>query len=454
MRVLIANLKHLYQRRHLWSVYLFLGLMAAGSREEPGFVWFFVGLSGASMGWTSRELMSKPFARFLPGHASATRAVVFLIGLVVSTLTAALRHGGASLPETPIVFCAVVCLSMTVYLAFGGFVLTPRRARSPLVGILFGFAFGGVALLGWRFFPWVELMVARHPLWMILGGVLTSSAIWLRMGQNEWSRRLFSLGLHFNRAAATRGLYGAMERRYAREAGASNVVASFFIHRMRNAPDYSTGRYIWGTLYARWGSLAVWWKWLLVALIGVSVIALYTGWFGAIAVFLWISWVAVPNSWPPLHSVQLVPAGRRQRFAAMVSLAAVVAAIVALWIAVVSMLSVPLSILIPAAEVWGMPLACKRVPLGIASVPLIVVPFLATLFVLVPRKLYTMVSMGFVLILPLVHAAMVFMLWLEIRGVKPAAGLSSWVVGALLFGWMLFFAACKYRTSYGPLAGQ
>jgi len=110
MRVLIANLKHLYQRRHLWFAFLFLGVIVIGSREEPGFVWFLFGYSGVAMGCMTREVMNKPFARFLPGHPAAARMVVFLTGLVVGTLEAALLtwHAGIDAPGTPVMFCAEI----------------------------------------------------------------------------------------------------------------------------------------------------------------------------------------------------------------------------------------------------------------------------------------------------------------------------------------------------------
>jgi hypothetical protein len=405
----------------------------------------------------TREVMNKPFARFLPGHPTAARMVVFLTGLVVSILTAALLmwRGGSNAPGTPIMFCAAVCLNMTVYLAGAGLVLMPWTTKSPLVGLLFGVTFAAVPLIGWRLFVWIELMIARHPVWMILGGVLTSSAIWLRMGQNEWGRQLFSLGLRFNRAVAAKELYGALERRYTREAAASDIMASLFANRMGNAPDYGASRYIWGTFYAKWGSLAVWWKWLVFASVAISVPVLYTSWVGAAVAFLWVSWVIVPQAWPPIHSTILVPAGRRERFLSTISLAAVTSGIVASWIVVVSILSVPLSILVPAVEVWDLPLTCKPIPFGIVSVPLIVVPLRATCLVLLPRRWDTAgaIATGPLLLFGMMAAVMIWV-WMEIFSVRLAREPLLWIVAAVALAWTLFLSACRWRTRFLALAGQ
>jgi hypothetical protein len=333
----------------------------------------------------------------------------------------------------------------------------PWTTKSPLVGVLFGVTFAAVTLIGWRLFVWIELMIARHPLWTILGGVLTSSAIWLRMGQNEWGRQLFSLGLRFNRAVAAKELYGALERRYTREAAASDIMASFFVNRMGNAPDYSASRYIWGTFYTRMGGLAVWWKWLVFASVGISVPVLYTGWMGAAYAFYWVSWIIVPQVWPPIHSTILVPASRRERFLSTVSLTAVISGIVGLWIVLLSVLSVPLSILVPAIEVWDLPLTCKPIPLGIVSVPLIVVPLRAMLRVLCPRRWSFVADMaGFVAtpVLLLAGFLLVLLFFLDIPDAVLAAGARTWIAGTVILAWTIFLAACKYRTGCGALAGR
>jgi hypothetical protein len=164
---------------------------------------------------------------------------------------------------------------------------------------------------------------------------------------------------------------------------------------------------------------------------------------GAVSVFLLISWLVVPRSWPPLHSNLLTPAGRRERFLAIVSLAGVVAGIVVLGTVVISVLSVPLSRLIPAVKILDIPVVCRPVPLGMVSVPLIVMPLLATLFVLLPRRWHMVALVAtFILIQP--AFSLMARLWIPSRGMW-LAGESVLLIGAaVVLAWMLFGMVCAY----------
>ena len=79
MCVLVANLKHLYQRRGLWLVYAGLGLivwfavekaLSAPTEGEGLFGGLLVGsfLGGLLVAALQMETASKPFSFCLPGH--------------------------------------------------------------------------------------------------------------------------------------------------------------------------------------------------------------------------------------------------------------------------------------------------------------------------------------------------------------------------------------------------
>ena len=151
MRILLANLKHLYQRRYLWFAYVFLGLMlwlslvssAGDVRERFALIWLVPAIAGILVGGESRDVINKPFARCLPGHPQAVRRVVFLVGPAVSFFGAALfmSYGGIAIRESPAIFCAAVCLNMSMYLAGADVLLIPWTAKGPLGGILLGLLF-------------------------------------------------------------------------------------------------------------------------------------------------------------------------------------------------------------------------------------------------------------------------------------------------------------------------
>lgn len=448
MQVLLANLKHLYQRWYLWPAYAFLGLVLLqplSDKDSPDafvLVWYVIFLAGILMGATSREVLNRPFVRCLPGHPQVVRRVVFLIGLAVSLGAGALflRHRATTVWESPATFCAPVCFTMVLYLAGVEWMLIPWAAKGPLGNILSGIAGVAVILVGTRLYTRLEPMILRYLWGTILGGASIGSAIWLQMGRREWSRQLFSMGLRFNRATARAKQTAALERWYAGRAGA--VAASFFLGRMRGCLDYSVCRYIWGTLYVRFGGLAAWWKWLIVGLAAVVIASACTE-LGAAPVFLLVSWIVVPRSWPPIHSNLLTPAGRRERFLAILALAGVVAGIVSLGTVVVSILSVPLARLIPAVKIWDIPVVCRPVPLGMVSVPLIVMPLLATLFVLLPRRWHMVALMATFI---LIQAAFLVMIWLlmPFHGVRSVGGSVLWLGTAVALAWILFGIVCAY----------
>ncbi len=471
MRVLIANLKHFYQRRHLWLAYLYFGpvlfwaFSADSSEDYLTYMWLSAGFSGMLVGATSRDVMNKPFARFLPGHPSTVRMVVFLIGLAVSVLagTLSVRLEGIDAWRSPAIFLAFVWVSMVLYLAGAELVLAPWGTRGPLTGILCGLALATVVYTTWFLSPEVQPMITRHPLWVILGGLLMGLAVWLQMGRREWSRQLSSMGLLIGRSAAARELYKALDRRYTREVAASAIVMSFFLRRMEGCPDYSGGRYVWGTLYATFGVLAAWWRWLIYAFIVVIVISGYMG-IMVPFVFLWIAWAFEHMSWPPVHSVMLVPAGRRERFLALILLAGVTAGILVLGIAIVAVVSVPLSWLIPEFEVWGVPVVYHRVSVINVWVPLVVIPLLGIPHVLLPKRLGSAIEFGVVMAAPLLVMVGVIVLafvdlilidfgylfLMDVVLTKPAAC----VTGAIILIWAFFGVACRYKARRRSLVGQ
>jgi hypothetical protein len=450
MHVLLVNLKHLYQRRYLLLVYVFLGLVLLqplSNKNSPDafvLVWYVTFFAGILIGGTHREVFNRPFVRCLPGHPQVARRVIFLIGLAVSLGAGALflRHRATTVWESSATFFAAVGLCMVLYLTGVEMMLLPWAAKSPLGNILSGMAIVAVIFVGTHYYRRLEPIVLRYPGGTILGGVSIGFAIWLHMGRREWGRQLFSMGLRFSRATARAEQATALEQWYARRAGAVAVATSFFLGRMTGCPDYSGCRYIWGTLYARLGSLAAWWKWLILGL-GAAVLASACTELGAASVFLSISWLVVPRSWPPLHSNLLTPAGRRERFLAILSLAGVVAGIVSLGTVVISVVSVPLSRLIPAVNIGDMRIVCRPVPLGMVSVPLIVMPLLAALFVLVPRRWHVAVLMAtFILIQP----AFLVMIWFprQRHGVPSVGGSVLWLGAAVVLAWMLFGMVCAY----------
>lgn len=465
MRVLMANLKHLYQRQDFWTVYTFIGLLlwplsGSDSQDAHASLWLLAVLTGAVVGGISRGVINKPFARCLPGHWTAVRRTTFLVasavGIVVGILF--MRNAGIGIWRSPVVFCAAASVGMTFCLLMGALLLTPWKMKSPAAGILFCLAGVMIAMVaGSRVLYVPGWMVLKYPLSVVVGGVTIGAVLWVRMGRREWERRLFSLALCFGASAERRKLYGGLERRFARGARASAVTESLLLGWMEACPNGSAARYVWGTLYVAFGVVAPWWKCLAVAF---AILALMAGYMGemAVVIFILISWlVSGFPSWPPLHSTILVPAGRRERLLASMTLGVATAGILIVWVVVAVVVSTSLSRLIPEIELWNTPFAYSQVSIANVCVPLIVVPFHAALRVLYPWRrwyeidiIYPIAVLLLIVICALLLALSVFFL----HGAIPHVETPTWIAAGVVFAWMFLLGACKYRTRYGALAGQ
>ena len=158
MRILVANLRHLYQRRGLWIVYAGLvlvvvrgGVLSSLTTKGRGlFGGFLVGsfLLGLLVATLQMETASQPFSFCLPGHRDAVRRLVFLVGLVVSLALSAdfrctagvaifhrpFRARSITLPEWLIVMLgSYFCASVTAYL-LGADVAFSRIRSGSAVG--------------------------------------------------------------------------------------------------------------------------------------------------------------------------------------------------------------------------------------------------------------------------------------------------------------------------------
>ena len=91
-------------------------------------------------------------------------------------------------------------------------------------------------------------------------------------------------------------------------------------------------------------------------------------------------------------------------------------------------------------------------------VPLIVVPFHAALRVLVSRRRWYEIDIVYpiavLLLIVILCAAAVAIGVLSARPAIPHVETPTWIAAGVVFAWMFFLGACKYRTRYGVLAGQ
>ncbi|MHC4745508.1 MAG: hypothetical protein ACYS8Z_26640, partial [Planctomycetota bacterium] len=126
MSILTANLKHLYQRRGMWLIYLLFVPMAFTFLKGPlleekpdrgDFVGFAVlpFFIGFILTLPQMDVFSKPMSYCLPGHRRMFRRYVFGTGIAISVLCSLLFLSHPDLSGWPLLF--VLCSSFFAGLA-------------------------------------------------------------------------------------------------------------------------------------------------------------------------------------------------------------------------------------------------------------------------------------------------------------------------------------------------
>jgi len=462
MHILLANLRHLYQRRHLWPVYLcfaamwWLGSLGDTSRGDFAWTCSLAVAAGFLTGMMIREMISKAFTHSLPGHPTAVRRMAFLMGFVISSVAAlafprqVAVHPWDSICLIGLVFSADFIAYLTAFEAT--FVV---RGGSTLMTIPV-LAAWSVMITGWILagYSQLELLILDHPLLTILGSIMAGLGVWLHMGQREWGRQLCASGWVFSPSVQREG-YARLARRPPGVERIESTVEAFFLNRMRASAHYHCARFVWGTLYTMWGHVAPSWKWLALAIIFAGIMAGYAG-PGAIAVFMWFSYMALPQSWPSLRSPLLLPAGRRERFWATISFTGATAAIMSVLIILLAAISMPLSVLIPEIEIQGVPFAYHRISIQSVWAPLLIVPVITALRVPF-RKRWLPVDVFIVMMVPLLFPVIIMlMIWLSpfaLLNLSSRGLPTGWLPVTLVVMWGGSLTVCRYVARHQSLIG-
>ena len=185
MSILTVNLKHLYQRRGLWLLYVLLVLfgfagiaslfdnMKAGQGRFIGLIAlaFVVGLLLSVL---PLEVMSKPFSYCLPGHRKMVRKFVFCVGIVFNLLASLLFfiYPGLNAGQLVLVVCSAFFAGMIFYLLGAGFAFASRIS----VGFIGFFPLIIVAGTFFDLHTVIEGVIVENPLMVISVGIRKSSS--------------------------------------------------------------------------------------------------------------------------------------------------------------------------------------------------------------------------------------------------------------------------------------
>jgi hypothetical protein len=447
MRVLLANLKHLYQRRSLWIVYAGLALVVwflvvwvllsptEGRDLFGGFLLssFLLGLLVAAL---QMETSSKPFSFCLPGHRDAVRRLVFLVGLVVSlafllvyaAVLASPSFAGpwelhAMAPELLVLLAgSCLCASVTAYLLGAGIAFSVIHGASALgtmtIAVVVCAEFNVCAILQYPIIYW--------PVAVITLALVMGLAGWWWLGRPAWFRRRCGrpwMGLldpwDRSQVQKHRAHYAT---RFTRKIPPG--LDQFFQRVIGTRRPSSPGKYAWGVLYTTCVLVAPQWRGLLsLALLAV----VYAAYFPPGASFVMVAVFMMMTGFvhPPICTALLVAGGRKERFFATVVLILVLGLVSGLLVGVLVGLTHLLASLAPPVRLMGRTLHPQAISFKVLLVPLALLPIaglIQTLFYRRPARL----ALSIMLVLAIIMSSSTPLGWY--RTVTPALA----VVGTVL----------------------
>ncbi|MDH4238490.1 MAG: hypothetical protein OEW48_02900 [Phycisphaerae bacterium] len=464
MSVLTVNLKHLYQRRGLWLVYVIVVLFAlagiavlfkgpeVGKGRFVGLIVlaFVVGLLFAVL---PIEVLSKPFSYCLPGHRKMVRKFVFCVGIVFNIFGSLLFFVYPSLNagQLILVICSAFFAGLISYLIGGALAFTARNSVAfigflPLIIVAGGF---------FDLHTVLERVIVENPLVIIPVGILSSCVVWVWLGDEGRARRYCNVpwaGFDaWNPAKMKKISRIRMAGKWDKlKKYTSPRVERFFLGRMNRYDYVSAGRYIWGALYAASVVLVLQWKGILSFVIILILMSSFLGYMGAgaIFVFFFMPAIIVMNMRLPVHSSMMISGGRRERFAGTITAVAVATVVISVLVAVMTALSMLLEIVIPEITFRGVNFIYHAISVKHLFIPLLITPFAFVVRLIFYRKpIYVISLLMFVIYLMTVTG----IVWYKHLGAM--INLIS-IIALLVLGWGTFLLVLRYVCMKRSLAGD
>ena len=408
MRILLANFRHLYQRRGLWIVYAGLALvtwswvLSNATKGRGLFGGFLLGsfLWGLLVATLQMETSSKSFSFCLPGHRDAVRRLVLLVGLVVSLvlllvcvalLASPSFTGPLARSLTPpgwliLVLGSYFCASVAAHLLGAGVVFSGMRGihgGSALSLMVFVVAMCAM----FDGFTTIQHPILHWPVAVMALALVVGLASWWWLGRPAWFRRScvtpwmgFFDPWDRSQVQKYRSIYAA---RFTKNIPPG--LDRFFQGAIGTRRPSSPSRYIWGVLYTTCVLVGPQWKWLLTfAVLAIACTAYFPPMApGVISVVFFMMTGFVQ---PPLCTAWLVAGGRRERFFATVALILVLGVVSALLVGVLAGLTHLLAPLAPTIRWKGLALAPHALSFQVLAIPLVLLPVVGLLQTLFCRK--------------------------------------------------------------------
>lgn len=410
MSRLMANLKMYYQRRILWIVYAVMALIAApGVFVEhgenvflvlPGFM-LFAGILAGSM---QLEIMNKLFAWPLPGHARINAKVLFIIGGGVSLLWAvallflpADTWGDRCMTSACAFFFALASYWFGVFMIF----------KSSNASFVFS-----LIPLAWFAFNFLEVhqMILKilSDYWAPAMGlvILENIFAWRILTRKGFSRKFCAKNMlsafdAWNPEKVRRFGQKKMVRQAACEVSEDPRIDNFFLKRIAGRPVMDRVKYVWGAFYSHFGVICLrkkdWTRFFVV----MAPILCVLGYMQPSADFLFLMpGLMVANMHFGVRSGLPIPAGRKERFWAVLPLALAITLSATAVVSLLAALTLPLMAILPSVTIKGHHFVYQAMDLRLFMMPLFMIPIglaIKLVFFRHARVMYAGVLLFFVL---------------------------------------------------------
>lgn len=464
MSILAVNLKHLYQRRGLWLVYMLLGFfvfisIAAPSWRPVADKGRFIGLVvlafvvGLLLAILPIGVLSKPFSYCLPGHRKVVGRFIFCVGAAFNFLGSLLFlwYPGLNSWQLLLVVCSAFSAGLIFYwlgvwLAFG------VRNSAVWIGLLpfiiFGGGFFGLHIV-------IEHVIVGNPFGVILVGVLSSVLAWLWLGNADRARRYCGVpGIGFFDAWNQDKVQKYRQVRAAKKwdklkKHPSPWVETFFLGRMNRYDYVSTGRYIWGGLYTTFGIALPQWKEAFSGVFLALVLVCFLGYMGpGRNIFFIMPGFMFAQMRLPVYSSMLISGGRNERYRGAMTLVITTAVLVTVLATIVAALSLPLAAIMPDITLRGSTFTFRAMNIELFFVPLLMIPIVFTIQLIYYRKPVVMMVLMMMMLMLLFGTAS---FWREqLSGVINPI----YIVILVASSWFLFTLVLRYVCMRRSLAGK
>ncbi|MBN1125872.1 MAG: hypothetical protein JXA82_12755 [Sedimentisphaerales bacterium] len=462
MSILVANLRHLRQRRSLWVIYVFVlfiaGTYLAGLMQHPEagqgrFIGLILLASVAGLVTASLqvEILTRPFAFTLPNHRHMLRWFLFLSAVAVNLPCAFLF---LAYPDLSVLsrIGAVAAAFFAGHISFwiGAAIVFLGRNSAAFMGF-----FPVVILLGALFsmHVYIEQAIVHYPVVTIFCGAFVNTIAWLMLGTEDLLRRycdklwlgvLDVWNIERQKEYARARRQGSWEKLPA----GSRWIEQGMLHRIQVAP-IGMRRTLLAQLYATFGLGAVQLKRPLFGLLLITLTICGLGYFGSSARILFFMPALIIAQLPlPIYSSLLTAGGRKERFYSSLLIVAILGVLVTCVVTAIAAITKLLAGAMPAFDLAEATFSFTPLTPRLWYIPLAMTPVVFTLNLLCVRK-PVMMMVGLILFFMLMMSGGMF--WQQ--GLyRP---FSTWlVVAMLLCCWGLFLTILRWVSRRHTLAGQ